>query len=249
MNSKVSGLIWVLVIAGLGAGMGWGIPRLAGLMPWSFEQKLSKSMMSAMMPGMQVCESKPGSAALLSLVGRIFPLLEGDAPVPLQVQVIEGETINAFAALGGKIFIYDGLLRAAHSPEELAGVLAHEIEHVKHRHVFQGMFVRLLVAAVGGGDVEWMGALLNLKFSRRQEDRADRDGLSRLRTAEVDVKGFADFFQREASSGIGGLEPPEMISDHPAASSRAQLVQEFAGGPVRPILAAPEWANLQKICK
>ena len=56
-------------------------------------------------------------------------------PYAFRVSVVDSPVVNAFAAPGGYIVIYKGLLKYTKSPEELAGVLAHEIEHVIHRHV------------------------------------------------------------------------------------------------------------------
>lgn len=253
-SSKRKGLFWIVVIGALAAVMGGAIPWMAGKLPWSVEQRLSKSMMNAMMPGLQQCKGGAGDVALQKLVRRIFPVFPEDQGVPLEVSAIRGETVNAFAALGGKIFIYEGLIAQTQSPEELAAVIAHESEHVRHRHVFQGLFLRLMIAVTLGdvvGAGEWMPALLQLKFSRKQESRADRDGLARLRAAEVDVSGFRTFFERMASPDgpAGGLEPPEILSDHPSSAERAGWVSEFSGGSVRPVLTRPEWSELREICK
>ena len=123
---------------------------------------------------------------------------------PSQWTLFRGSAINAFAGLGGHIYVYDGLLRQADSPDELAGVIAHEIEHVHHRHILQGVLVRLLTTEAMRWiffDGKQMGPeiarlLLNMSFSRGQEFEADDAGLQRLRQARVDVAGLGRFFER-----------------------------------------------------
>lgn len=251
MGSKVTGLLWVLLAFLLTAGVVAGIPFFARSVPWSFEQKVANQF--GEMPGLVPCRGAAGKRALEQVVTRLFPLMEEDSKIPLKVEVVSGKDVNAFATLGARIYIYDGLIQRAQSPEELAGVIAHEIEHLRHRHVLQGVFVRVITVeavrmAMGqtpGTDPKLISMLMNLKFSREQEYQADFDGLTRLKKGRVDVSGFRRFFEREAAE----LSVPEIISDHPAGESRAALSQKFEGGPIEPILDRGQWAALRLICQ
>src|SRR5262249_20810891 len=153
-------------------------PRLARSIPWSFENDLAVLATPPSLCGAH----HPESTALLSkVVQRLYPIYPTDANFPLKVDVIKGSTVNAYASLGGRIYIFDGLLKQVTSVEELAGVLAHEIEHVHHRDIIQGVVVRMVnvgllqsiftnVHAVGPVIAKMM---LNMSFTREQESEAD----------------------------------------------------------------------------
>jgi predicted Zn-dependent protease len=139
-------------------------------------------------------------------------------------------------------------VREAESPEELAGVLAHEIEHVRRRHVIEGVVARLLTFGVlrhylGGGS-DAARTLLDLSYGRAKEHEADQGGLERLRDARVGTAGYERFFVKDDGSLL-----PALLSDHPASADRAELVRSFRGGPAEPVLTAAEWESLRSICR
>ncbi len=248
--SKARGLAWVVVVCAAAAATVPALPWLAGHVPWSVERFLAGVLGGA--PGGEVCARHAPAAAQAAfdrLVARIYPIDARDAQVPITVTVLRGKAINAFATLGGHIYVFDGLIRQARSPEELAGVLAHEIAHVRQRHVIEGIAVSLAtLGAVGGTDPSAASrmatVLLTMTFSRTQEAEADRDGLERLRRAQVDAAGFADFFDRAAKSP----EPPAFLSSHPGSAERAALAAQYRGYGVRPLLDAAAWKAIGGIC-
>lgn len=144
--------------------------------------------------------------------------------------------INAFAAPGGVVVVNTGLLRAVSTPEELAGVLAHEIAHAELRHglkiMAKGLGLRTLLSlALGdyGGTVlaEGMKQLGELNFSREAEREADQEGLRRLVAARIDPQGMVRFF--ELLEKERQLAPPEFLSTHPSTAERiAALKKEIA---------------------
>ena len=198
--------------------------------------------------------SQPESLALFEkVVKRVYPLYPEDSALPISIDVIPGKAVNAFATLGGHIYVFDGLLKQAKSAEELAGVLAHEIEHVRNRHIVQGVAVNLFtlgalkVALPGdhqsGSQLAYF--LLSLKFSRQQEYEADEAGLRRLQTARVDAAGFRQFFARAEKMP----SPPQILSNHPANETRAELAARFRDYPVESIMDQKQWAILGAICE
>ena len=245
-ESKKVGIFWLGGAGIFVALIILSIPFIGKRIPWSVENKIAKSLSVGKQLG--VCTSVDGNVALKKLVARlqVYPT---DNEFPLNVQVVSGETINAFASLGGEVFVYQGLLKKAESPEELAGVLAHEMEHVHHRHIMQGAFGSLITYGLVGIlldpgsaiDPRAMTALLNLKFTKSQEDQADREGLKRLNAAHVDVTGFANFFKRQ--SGAGAVA--EMLSDHPSSEDRSTMAQSFYQKDFTPVLTAEEWTKLK----
>jgi len=248
--SKLRGLLWLLAAAALATGGAIAFPHLVRLVPWSAERALGSL---AAMP-VSVCREGGAGAAddLSRLVARVFPVLPGDEELPITVEVVHGKEVNAYATLGGHIYVLDGLLRQAQSPEELAGVLAHEIEHVRNRHILQAVAVdvvadeaiRAVLPSDSPIDPRFAHLFLNLQFSRKQEAEADALGLARMRAAGVDAAGLEQFFAR-----VGRLsQVPPILSNHPSPESRSGMVAASRGYPVRPVLAPDAWRRLAAMC-
>ena len=254
MNSKSKGLLWLGVAALFATTLGLGLPYFARHIPWPVEKRMARFLGG--LPDADPCRGARHPEAkdfLDQIVRRLYPLGPEDATFPVSVEAVRGPTINAFATLGGKIYVFEGLIKQAESAEELAGVLAHEIEHVRRRHIMQGVFVRLVTVEAlsfvfsGKGQMahEVANMVLNLRFTHKQEEEADEGGLKRLRDAQIDVVGFEHFFER--AENMSSL--PSILSDHPSNENRARLAQRFSGGVVRPILDQRNWAVMKKICE
>lgn len=156
--------------------------------------------------------------------------------------VIDLPVVNAFAAPGGVVALYTGLILAADSESEVAGVLSHEIAHITQQHMeraiesAKSMTIPLLLAMVGlvlagGGSGEAIqGALMGgsaaaqqaqIYFTRQNEIEADRIGIQTLYEAGYDPRGMGQFFEK-----IGritrpmGEGPPEFLRTHPVTVNR-----------------------------
>jgi len=252
--SKAKGLIWTLTALLAGGAAALGLPFVARHVPWSLEQRLASMLNGS--PEIKSCDldrHREGAALLEKVIRRVYPLYPSDREFPAKVTIIRGDTVNAFAFLGGRIYVYEGLLKQTESAEELAGILAHEIEHVRRRHIMQGVFVRLLTVQAaravftgqGSMDPQLAGMLLNMRFSREQEGEADEGGLKRLHDARIDVSGFQHFFER--AGNMSSL--PTILSDHPANEERAELMKKYRNDPSVPIMSRDEWAQVKKICQ
>jgi predicted Zn-dependent protease len=161
---------------------------------------------------------------------------------PFTFVVINQDIVNAFAAPGGVIALYSGLILAADDESEVAAVLAHEIAHITQQHLYraienqQAMTIPLALAMlglvlVGGGSAEAVqGALLGgqaaavqaqINFTRQNEVEADRIGIRTLSLAGYDPAGMYEFFEKMGritrSMGEG---PPEFLRTHPVSVSR-----------------------------
>jgi len=156
--------------------------------------------------------------------------------------VINDPSINAFALPGGYIGVHTGLIRAAQSEAELAGVLAHEIAHVTQRHIARQMDqtsgwdiagAALLLAALvaGGSDPDLVQAAIGIgmsvsyqnkvNFTRANELEADRLGIATLASAGFNPIGMEDFFRRiAAQSRLYGEGIPELLRTHPYSTTR-----------------------------
>ncbi|MEO8441280.1 MAG: M48 family metallopeptidase [Betaproteobacteria bacterium] len=253
MTAKAKGLLWVAIAIAVAGAVAIGLPTMAKHVPWPVERLMGNIFGGSAVSNACRGRSHPEAPALFGkLVRRLYPLVPGDSELPITIDVVPGKTVNAYATLGGHIYVFDGLLKKAQSPDELAGVLAHEIEHVRNRHVIQGVAVNvftlsaLKVVLPGDHPTESYIAylLLTLKFSRQQEYEADLAGLERLRAARVDAAGFQQFFERAAKMSA----PPAIISNHPSNEQRKELAARFKGYPVEPLLDSKEWEAVKIIC-
>jgi len=156
--------------------------------------------------------------------------------------VLDQPVVNAFAAPGGVIALYSGLILTADDENEVAGVLAHEIAHITQQHLYRAlenqqamtipialaMLALVLVAggspeaiqtAVLGGQAASMQA--QIFFTRQNEYEADRIGISTLSRAGYNPGGMAEFFEKMGrKSRAMGEGPPEYLRTHPVSSSR-----------------------------
>jgi Peptidase family M48 len=115
----------------------YGMPlvaeRLTPLIPLSFDRHLGAMTDNQVRSifGGRTCTNAHGRAAFSKLVETLRQA--GHLDVPLQTEVLTSPVSNAFALPGGKIYLLNGLLQKAQSPDELAGVIAHEMGHISHR--------------------------------------------------------------------------------------------------------------------
>lgn len=156
-----------------------------------------------------------------------------------EIHVSTSSQVNAMAYPGGQIVVYTGLIADTRSPEELAGVLAHEMSHVILRHSLKALGNKLgmsaMIAAIpwGFGDVHarilrFVPDLLSLRFSREEEQEADLGGALLLRTAGISADGMVSFFERlskeEGSTGaIFGF-----LRSHPTSGDRVEYLNQIA---------------------
>lgn len=154
------------------------------------------------------------------------------------VHVIDADIENAYALPGGYIVVYTGLLEEMERPEQLAGVLAHEMAHVTERHGLERIvkMVGLTVMVdVLLGDVEGMIALaaefLSVStinaYSREAETEADLKGLVFLQEAQIDPRGLIEFFStlEDLDGDVAGMIP-EWASTHPDHQARIEAIEE-----------------------
>ena len=248
------------------AALWLGLPRFADtaarLVPVDWEMSLGESLVEPLLrqlalidgaPTVAYCVDPPGRDVLEALSARLAPT---GSPYRFQVHVVSLEMPNAFALPGGQIVLTRGLLRFAGSPDEVAGVLAHEMGHVIHRHptaatleaLGLGFLFGVMIGDPGIGAIGWAGeTLVGLDFRREAEMEADASAVEILRRAGVSSQGLADFFERlERSSG----ELPaflHLLSTHPPNESRRRRFESDAT-PSAPSLAQSEWRSLREIC-
>jgi predicted Zn-dependent protease len=168
-------------------------------------------------------------------------------PYRYRFSLADDPSVNAFAMPAGFVVVHRGLIEKAASAEEVAGVLAHEIEHAEQRHSLRALAQKLGFAAiwisvtgdVGGGLAgEWLQGLAGMQFSREQESSADAGGYARLLAAKIDPRGMASFFET-LSKQQGDLPGAiSLLSTHPDSAERAAAIKvKLQTAPVFPPLA------------
>jgi predicted Zn-dependent protease len=150
-----------------------------------------------------------------------------------EVRLIDDdETLNAFAAPGGYIWVYTGLIRFLESEDQLAGVMGHEIAHADRRHSTQQLtkiygISTMLSVALGedpGLLAEIAAGLASLEFSREHEADADDYSVIYLCDTEYASNGAAGFFELLE----GQMEIPEFLSTHPSSEGRIEDINAKA---------------------
>lgn len=172
--------------------------------------------------------------------------------------VVRDNTLNAFALPGGYIGVHTGLILAAQSESELAGVLAHEIAHVTQRHIARlvaqdsrnsiisiaALAVAILAARsnsqVGGaaGALAQAGVIQNtIDFTRENEREADRIGFQILNGSGLDPRGMASFFERLSKfNRLYDNNAPTYLRTHPITTERlADIENRLVTTPYRQI--------------
>jgi predicted Zn-dependent protease len=162
---------------------------------------------------------------------------QGD-PWTYSFDVIESKELNAFALPGGPVFFYTGLISKLETEDQLAGVLAHELAHVRKQHwanqYASAMKRQLVLGAiligtkansttqnlVGLGD-----DLLFLKYSRDHETQADDSGMQWMTQAGYNPNGMADVF-RILSKNAKGSGGPEFLRSHPVDKNRIARIEK-----------------------
>lgn len=238
----------------------WALPRfvdvVASRIPVAWEQQLGSAVVNNLAPPDRRCANPATAAAMKAILDR---LTAAAPPTPYRyvVYVIPEETPNAFAAPGGAIVFTAGLLELTTGPEEVAGVMAHEIQHVIRRHGTQSIVRELSLRALlrlATGDLGGLGTALKtagqigaLRYSREDEAAADRGAIELLTAAHVDPRGTVTVLEKMKAHPLARFEPPAYLSTHPALDERiASLTQLTAGSAptIPPLLSGASWSRI-----
>lgn len=240
--------------------------QLAAVTPDSAKYRLGRTVLVHLvdlLPGPRTasagryCANEDGLAALRRLVERLGADLE-DRPT-VHVAVVNVPLVNAFALPGGIMVFTRGLLDEAGSPEEIAGIAAHELGHLAHDHstraLYRSFAVALLVGVLfgdltggtlAGGLAEW---LVNTGYSREVERDADAFALERLKAAGIGTEGLADFFARlEEKHGDESGLLFGLLSTHPATAERLAHIRTAGTPGLRQAMDDADWTSVRQTC-
>jgi beta-barrel assembly-enhancing protease len=241
----------VAIFGGLYAVMPWVSRAVAQRVPLDVERRLQPRF--AGLFESRTCHTPDAQAALVALRDRLDPT----GSIHADVRVVNLDVPNAFALPGGTVLLTRALVEGAESGEEVAGVLAHEMAHVYHRHVLaeliQDTFMSSVWAATMGDysavlvvDPRTLEHLIELRQSRDVEAEADRTGLAMLADARVSPAGLAAFLER--NSFAGGEGALTFLSTHPATANRLQMIRSAPAVEGPPVLTGPQLDALRKAC-
>jgi len=245
-----------LILIGL-----YGVPfiaeRLTPLIPYSFERRLGEMSEKQVTTVFNAtpCESPDGVRAFSKLISKLQSAT--DLPVPINANVVRSTVPNAIALPGGRVYLFRGLLDKANSADEIAGVLAHELGHVKHRDS-----LRILIQAGGTsfllglllGDVTGSGAaifaartLLDASHTRDAETAADGLAIEAMNKLGRSPKPMGELLLRITGKEDRGLL--NFVASHPLSEARLErMAASPPAVPGPPLLDETEWAALKQIC-
>lgn len=169
--------------------------------------------------------------AYVNEIGQELARTSKRPDIPYTFQVVNDRAINAFATMGGFVYINRGTIEAADTEAELASVIAHEIAHIVARHAVNQMRdVALSQGLMGAAGLQestivQMGVQLavNLPSSRGAELEADQLGLQNLQRSGYAPIGMINFMEKLLKAGGGGT--PEILNTHPDTRNRIISLQ------------------------
>ncbi len=252
------GLVSVLSLAFLFIMFPRVLGNLAHFMPASWEKALGQHVMKTMVGSDRTCSAPAGQKVLNDMTRKIQGQMTRD--VKYDVRVINNNyMLNAFAAPGGHIIIYKKIIDDAGSPEELVGILAHEMAHVELRHasksVIRNLGLGYTLSAIFGnvGSLESAASLLSqMSYSREDERSADAHAKETLTALDINPKGLQEFLERvaemEPEIDIKGAEFLSYLSSHPDTRERIKALEQDQARRYKAPMSEREWNALRSIC-
>jgi Zn-dependent protease with chaperone function len=240
----------------------YGVPlaadRLAPLTPVSVENRIGEAVDAQVRLTLKgkVCAEAEGQAAFRSLVDKLKRA--GGMDMPIEAKVLSGAMPNAFALPGGKVYLLDGLLQRARDPDEIAGIVAHELAHVRHRdglrRIIQAGGTSFLIGLLLG-DLFGSSALifatqsiLDASYSREAEQGADAFTVEVMHKLGRSPRPTGELLFR--ITGAEGKSSITILNSHPLTEDRLAMMKKHDRPNTGPaLLSDKEWAALKSICK
>ena len=164
-------------------------------------------------------------------IGQRLAATSDRPDLPYTFQVVRDNSINAFATMGGFVYLHTGLIKTTDNEAELASVIAHEIGHIVGRHSITQLrntaLAQGLLSAAGLETKTWVQLAVNLAYnlpnSRKDELEADRLGLNNLVEAGYAPTAMISLMGKLAQQGGS---TPTILSTHPATGDRILALQK-----------------------
>jgi predicted Zn-dependent protease len=244
-----------------------GIPGFAELVtpyiPLSWEDALGQQVIEHLAPKEHQCRDRERMAQLERVI-HVLSSTAAASPYQIRLYVVDNPSINAFAVPGGHIVLLRGLLELTDSPEQLAGVLAHELQHVYRRHTTRAIVEQtassLLLTALSGdlsGGIAWglegVRTIGALRYSRLHETEADAEGIKMMQAANIDSTAMTAFYGTIQRTATGDRsEGFDFLATHPNMAERVSALQVLSTahrGPMTSILPGADWKDVRSLCR
>lgn len=194
------------------------------------EVQLGEATNQQILQQLKVHPSREANAYVNS-IGQRLARTSARPNIKYTFQVIDDESINAFATMGGYVYINSGLMKMADNEAQLASVIGHEIGHITGRHGIQQMKQRLIasgvssLAGVDQNQLAQVGVELALRRpqSRTDEYDADKRGLDNVIKANYAPSAMPAFMSKLSSAN----NPPTFLSTHPSPPDRVANLQRM----------------------
>lgn len=242
------------------------LPNLvAKALPQEWRDKVGQQIEKSVVGDARQCDAKEGVAAFKKMIANLTP--PGQTLPEVTVRVYDIDILNAFAVSGGRLIFTREIVEKAETPDEIAGVLAHEIGHVASLHPEEQLVrvvgLQVLLSAISGGSgadlvTNTAGIAALLRYSRDAEREADAYARDVLTAASIDTTGLKTFFKKimklDTLSDLGKEKSAldrigNILSTHPDTNERIDAIKPLpAGVKAKSSLTEQDWQALKKIC-
>ncbi|MEM8688152.1 MAG: M48 family metallopeptidase [Pseudomonadota bacterium] len=231
---------------------------VAAMIPQSWWGYMGEKIETSLVKSAKRCGAPEGKKALARMAFRFSDDIEANS-----VRVYDMPIVNAFAMAGGRVVLTSGLIAAANSADEVAGVLAHELGHVKAHHPEEQLVrvfgLQLILSALWGGSgmtdalAQGSALLAVLRYTRSAEGEADAIAIELLQKAKIDPRGLAAFFRTlqktlGGDAGSSASQVTNLLRTHPGLAERIDQIGKLQVGPTTPSLSDDDWQHLKNIC-
>lgn len=243
----------------------WGIPRVsdwaARRVSVEWELKLGETLLLNVAPESRRCNSAAVQEAMAQALDR---LTKAGAALPYDIELVflKSPLVNAVALPGGKIIVFQGLLKELEDGDELGAVLSHEIQHIEQKHSLQSVFRALsfgVIIGVFSSESTQMQELLQaavslgiMGFSRKDEKEADLGAMETLGRAGIDPWSMVRLLKILDNSVPEGSTSLQYFSTHPPSKNRIADMSLLAAQNTlesRPLFTDSQWRKIKKLCQ
>jgi beta-barrel assembly-enhancing protease len=242
------GLLYTFgVIAIAAVTLVWQYDRVTTWAANRVSMKTEKNIGESVLKSLNASQNLLSQGEAVNVIRDIGQKITTGSRYQYQWFVSKDPEVNAYAIPGGIIVVNRGLLNLVDSPNELAAVLAHEVQHVEERHALKNMLnsaamATVLLAVLGDTNavVLLMAHQVSTQyFSRQVESDADLKGMQLLQSKNIDVGGMSSFFKKmdayakkkQAGDNEGESDNPSQMaswfSSHPDTLSRIQFIEQY----------------------
>jgi predicted Zn-dependent protease len=241
-----------------------GIPLLADpiadIMPPRVRTQIADMSWQHVNAMSDMCDDSDAAEAVLNRVAyRIMEQSDVAMRDEIWITIVSSGLPNAFALPDQTIIVTDELIAMAEHPDEITGVIAHEIAHIEHEHILKGLirsmgagiFFDIVFGGAGAGQAVAIASvnLSSLRFSRDDETDADLRGLQYLEASGISSAGLGQLFERmETYIRDQGGSIPTLLSSHPDSHERADAARARARTGLAPSMTEEEWRIVRSAC-